>query len=416
MNIPQNDEPPTRRLRLPSLDGWRAVAIVMVLGGHSTFTVGFPEQLRPLFGWIFDANLGVRFFFVLSGFLITWLLMVEEDSHGRINFSHFYLRRALRILPVYGAFLLVLFALEFLTPYRQGRDVWICNLTFTRNFIDGGWTSNHLWSLSVEEQFYLLWPGLFALSGCARNVRLACWCIAIPLVIAPLSRFTCSTIDYFGSYYHTQLYPAYLSPLFLASSTFNYCDALALGCGSAILFVRGQKIVQICFVTYARAAMSVALLFILIPYISERFPVWNMLVHSFDPILQALGFSMKRFSDRLFFVGLGLAPWGPTLQALGFSMLLLKSIISPGGFFRILNWGWVRWIGVLSYSLYIWQMIFCTDPKIFGLGPVWWMGFPGWLVPVFIVATLSYYGLERPLFRLRSALRDVPSLPRRSES
>jgi len=70
-----------------------------VLGGHTGLLVSDAEQ--PLFRWIFNGNLGVRFFFVISGFLITWLLLQETMESGRINLRHFYLRRFLRILPVY---------------------------------------------------------------------------------------------------------------------------------------------------------------------------------------------------------------------------------------------------------------------------------------------------------------------------
>ena len=71
--------------RLPSLDGWRALSILLVLGAHSKFTAGFPPHLESLFNLIFDGDLGVRFFFVISGFLITWLMLLEEKHSGRVN-------------------------------------------------------------------------------------------------------------------------------------------------------------------------------------------------------------------------------------------------------------------------------------------------------------------------------------------
>src|SRR5689334_18369065 len=61
--------------RLPSLDGWRAVSIAIVLGQHSRFTSKFPTALEPAFKYIFEGEMGVHFFFVISGFLITWLLL-----------------------------------------------------------------------------------------------------------------------------------------------------------------------------------------------------------------------------------------------------------------------------------------------------------------------------------------------------
>jgi peptidoglycan/LPS O-acetylase OafA/YrhL len=59
------------------------------------------------------------------------------------------------------------------------------------------------------------------------------------------------------------------------------------------------------------------------------------------------------------------------------------------------------------YSIYIWQQLFCTQPEVFGLGKVWWMSFPGWLVPALTVAFISYYGFERPFLRLRTRFRDT---------
>src|SRR5882672_7119385 len=78
--------------RFPSLDGWRAVSIILVLGEHSRQTGGFPKSLDPLFKWLFDGDLGVRFFFVISGFLITYLLFREYDQTGSVSLRKFYIR------------------------------------------------------------------------------------------------------------------------------------------------------------------------------------------------------------------------------------------------------------------------------------------------------------------------------------
>jgi peptidoglycan/LPS O-acetylase OafA/YrhL len=111
--------------------------------------------------------------------------------------------------------------------------------------------------------------------------------------------------------------------------------------------------------------------------------------------------------NRLFLLGAVMVPLKNTLQALGFSVLLLQSILlAQTGFYQILGWRWVRFIGILSYSVYIWQQIFCTDPAVFGLGhTAWWLSFPSWLIAVFLTACFSYYCLERPFFRLRANFR-----------
>ena len=104
--------------RLPSLDGWRALSILLVLGDHCSLAAGFSPRWQSFFDWVFDGNLGVRCFFLISGLLITWLLVRELETTGSVNFRHFYIRRALRILPVYFAFITVVFILSACTSFR----------------------------------------------------------------------------------------------------------------------------------------------------------------------------------------------------------------------------------------------------------------------------------------------------------
>ena len=212
--------------RLPSLDGWRALSIILVLGSHCTYAAGFPPALGRFFFWAFDGELGVRTFFIISGFLITWLMLMEHDRTGTVCLSRFYARRALRILPVYVAFLLVLATLQILTPYRQAASAWAANITFTTNFDNvGNFLSGHLWSLAVEEQFYLLWPGLFVLCSVGKNQRAAALILLLPVLVAPCSR----VITNLG------LAPTIIRPLFSYRSFFNYFDSLAIGCACALL-------------------------------------------------------------------------------------------------------------------------------------------------------------------------------------
>jgi len=111
--------------RLPSLDGWRALSIAMVFGSH--VAMASPKGETSGFGWFFDGRLGVRFFFVISGFLITWLLLQEAKHSGRVNLRHFYVRRFLRILPVYYTVVLVLCALQWFTRYHEQQPAgWGC--------------------------------------------------------------------------------------------------------------------------------------------------------------------------------------------------------------------------------------------------------------------------------------------------
>ena len=115
----------------------------------------------------------MRCFFVLSGFLITTLLLKEFDSNGSISLKKFYARRTLRIFPAFYFFLLVLFVADRLglVPRIDGSS-WIHALTYTMDYVglkDRPWNLGHIWSLAVEEQFYLLWPRRWSCSGPERR-------------------------------------------------------------------------------------------------------------------------------------------------------------------------------------------------------------------------------------------------------
>ncbi|MFZ4719903.1 MAG: acyltransferase family protein [Ilumatobacteraceae bacterium] len=138
----------------PPLDGVRALAVLLVAGVHTK------PPLVP------GGSIGVDVFFVLSGFLITTLLLEERDGNERIQFGRFYARRALRLLPALLALVAVvtLWAVVVASPgtRRDALHEVLAAITYTRNLPvwDGtpGTLLGHTWSLAVEEQFYLLWP------------------------------------------------------------------------------------------------------------------------------------------------------------------------------------------------------------------------------------------------------------------
>jgi peptidoglycan/LPS O-acetylase OafA/YrhL len=134
--------------RFPALDGLRAIAAVLVVFFH----YGGPDWLQ---GWA-----GVQLFFVLSGFLITTLMLREERSTGRISLKEFYLRRAFRILPVYFVILLITAVGSWLSGTFTSNGIGPALkyfLTFTNEFA-GASPYGQSWSLGVEQKFYLVWP------------------------------------------------------------------------------------------------------------------------------------------------------------------------------------------------------------------------------------------------------------------
>lgn len=156
--------PPLATTRIAGLDGVRAIAVTAVVWHHS----------HSGFSWLaFSRNgfLGVDLFFVLSGFLITNLLLIENSRTGEISLIKFYARRALRIFPLYFAVLIALtFAFVFLADTdSQLRTAFLRELPFhasyTSNWIESKTFLAITWSLSTEEQFYMFWPPLLMWLG-----------------------------------------------------------------------------------------------------------------------------------------------------------------------------------------------------------------------------------------------------------
>src|SRR6266403_769444 len=158
----------------PELDGFRGLAVVMVLAGHLVlFSLGIYTQL---------ASLGVLLFFVLSGFLITGVLLNEQDARGRISLPNFYLRRGLRLAPALLIFLATVTALIYFgaivdVPWYEV----VFALFYMANIVGHSLPLGHLWSLSLEEQFYAMWPWFVARMPIRRLLLIAA---AITTVVA----------------------------------------------------------------------------------------------------------------------------------------------------------------------------------------------------------------------------------------
>lgn len=165
------------RKYVPELDGVRALCIVGVIGSHMAVTTGWH--------WL-SGGLGVYVFFVLSGYLITTLALREERALGRLSFRAFYVRRTLRIFPLYFVALLVYCGLLFATPWGNETRAafadalpyyvtYMAEVPYTFHTIVGGRPSpfGHAWSLGIEEKYYLVWPVLaFGLWAMQPRLRL----------------------------------------------------------------------------------------------------------------------------------------------------------------------------------------------------------------------------------------------------
>lgn len=151
-----------------ALDGLRAISVFLVISLH----------VRVRSPWLrhIPGQLGVDIFFVLSGFLITTLLLQEEKDSGKIDLVAFYLRRFFRIIPIYLSVLVVYLAICYHNPvkWRLLMAALPHYLTFTNEFVPWGAPYGFSWTLGIEEKFYLIWPALYfvALRGRARLIAL----------------------------------------------------------------------------------------------------------------------------------------------------------------------------------------------------------------------------------------------------
>ncbi|MHB8208821.1 acyltransferase family protein, partial [Mucilaginibacter sp.] len=145
---------------IPSLDGFRAFSIILVIISHLSFNFQNSVLFKLELG-----GFGVSIFFVISGFLITLLLLKEKSKYGKISLSNFYVRRFLRILPVAYLFILVLILLNNFLSLHISYEYFIPPIFFVKNFFPiTFWSVDHYWSLSVEEQFYLIFPFILSYS------------------------------------------------------------------------------------------------------------------------------------------------------------------------------------------------------------------------------------------------------------
>lgn len=194
----------------PQLDGLRTLAVLMVIVSH-----WYRGSKIPIL--YYGGAMGVGLFFVLSGFLITHILLSQQElfQSGGSNIKSkilktFYIRRTLRIFPIYYLYVIVLVILGA----GQVREVWLWLFTYTYNFqlfLTGIWHSGyieHLWSLAIEEQYYLIWPALLFFCPPRYNfhlvigfILLAIFCKAFLYLSDPVSqysKFPVSQFDGFG--------------------------------------------------------------------------------------------------------------------------------------------------------------------------------------------------------------------------
>lgn len=341
---------------LPTLDGWRAGAVLAVIFSHWELSAA---ALGKLPRWVLWAKTGVgekgvQLFFAISGFLITSRLIEEWNCFGRISLKRFYVRRVCRILPPAMTYLLTIAFLALAGVLTIKWNYWLSAVCFYRNYMPV-WSSvydRHYWSLSIEEQFYLIWPALLVLSG-------------LYLARYTASIFILAILTWRWIAYH------HIWGVTLRQGEFwnrsDVCfDGLRVGC--LIALILESPLLKQWLAKYLSVGAIAAIILIIL----------------------ATGGHTNTPSAR-------------TIQSTLMPFLIVATILNPHTWLgRLLEVSVIRWIGRLSYSLYIWQELF----RYRGLIP--WYSLQ--LVALFGVAALSFYAIEKPMIRLGYRLAPPPSL------
>lgn len=341
-----------------ALDGLRGIAVLMVVFAH----LGGNVLLNPL-GLSINSRTGVDLFFVLSGFLITTILLKEQLTKGKASLSQFYIRRVLRIIPAAYGFLAVLWLLNIFFHLNIRLFDFAASAVFIKNLpMPNEPFTAHFWSLAVEMQFYLIFPALL-LSNVNRYTA-----IALLIVIGATAISFCG--EHFVSINH---YPAT-----------NWLNRL-----SRYTFWKGPVIILI------GSLLSIFMFKGIIPVTSASGR--NILVAVL--LLLALVITTRAFSYYTRYVS-------EFVGAVLFAMVILFSLKGRG----FLSSRLLVRTGLISYSMYIWQELF--------IGTNTWQpwlrfmdGYPMVIIIMvklgllLLISTLSYYFIERLFLRLKSKFK-----------
>lgn len=322
------------------LDAWRGVAILMVIAHHLLFF--HFEVTNPIIRFLAELSgpWGVRIFFIVSGYLITELLLREEARYGGISIAGFYIRRVFRILPALAVYLFGLALVGALGWFSVvATDLLYGGLFVCNTGLLCGWGSVHTWTLAIEMQFYLLWPLVFVLlPNNWRAPTLAGLTVLLLILSAAQVALARGWIDNAAGVACIALGAlCALSPSFLAWIKRWGFVALALWIATGFIF-----------------------------YFSGQYEVAHLAYRAIIP---------------------------PGLLVVIFSAYCIPA------FSQWRAVGALAWVGAISYSLYLWQELFLAPPELYGVHSLLTV-----VPLMLLVAVASYYGVEQPAIRLGKRL------------
>lgn len=334
-----------------SLDGLRAIAILLVVWFHAG---------HDGWGFLGKGFFGVELFFVISGFLITTLLLREEERTGQVSLRNFYIRRSLRIFPLYYAVLFVyVLIVSLIERDTTAKDVFWRNLpayaTYTSNWLVNLTAHDRVifyfaWSLATEEQFYLFWPS----------------------VIRYTKRFATPAVVMLVLLVADQLLELVLFPQWFADHPTGRQFATSLA----------TPICLGCLLAYAaHRPWTFALLY-------------RVLGHCWSAplclVLTALAIQFESCPPLLVHVAMT-------------GLVGACCIRDDNGLWRILSWRPVAYIGTISYGIYLIHML-CLNiaQRVPGVkGHSMWVFLVGLLISI-TIASLSYRFFEKPFLRIKA--------------
>jgi peptidoglycan/LPS O-acetylase OafA/YrhL len=336
---------------IPELDGVRGVAILCVVFGHFLEFHSASPMVRALARSV--AQSGVLLFFVLSGFLITGLLYRERQQTADIRFRHFYLRRILRLAPALFLFIL---AVVILMSWRRIADVAPLEILecvfYSRNLVGHSMTLGHIWSLSLEEQFYLVWPLTFCLLPLRRMV------LSIAAVCGAFAIWR-------GAAIALHLFP-YDQGYFYVRPYFRF-DSILIGALLLAFFYQSAPVYEkLKTLANGFSTLTVSL-------------IWTLWALAAESVFPAIYITVEE-----------------VLAVILLGKVLLTSGDQISGLLRSRT---LTYIGAISYPLYLWQQLFVTADNP-SWGPL--RQFPLALILPFLIAAISYRLVEKPALQLKN--------------